>query len=92
MTVSICIDCGFRFHPQADWAKRCIRCWKAYKAKRGELCERTDPRLPAADEWVDMLPRLIRLAHPDRHSNSEMANKATAWLIDQRRRLEGERA
>lgn len=35
-----------------------------------------------------MLPRLLRLAHPDRHQNSEMSNKATAWLIAQRRRLE----
>jgi uncharacterized Zn ribbon protein len=32
----------------------------------------------------DMLARLIRLAHPDRHSNSEAANKATTWLLQQR--------
>lgn len=32
----------------------------------------------------DMLPRLIRLCHPDRHGNSESSNKATAWLLAQR--------
>ncbi len=31
-----------------------------------------------------MLPRLIRLCHPDRHGNSESANKVTAWLLAQR--------
>lgn len=33
----------------------------------------------------DMLGRLIRLAHPDRHGNSEASNKATAWLLSQRK-------
>lgn len=32
----------------------------------------------------DMLPRLIRLCHPDRHGNNESSNKATAWLLGQR--------
>lgn len=33
----------------------------------------------------DMLARLIRLCHPDRHDGSEAANKATAWLLAQRK-------
>lgn len=33
----------------------------------------------------DMLGRLIRLAHPDRHGNSDASNKATAWLLSQRK-------
>jgi hypothetical protein len=32
----------------------------------------------------DLLPRLIRLCHPDRHGNSESSNRATAWLLAQR--------
>lgn len=32
----------------------------------------------------DMLTRLVRLCHPDRHGNSEASNKATAWLLEQR--------
>lgn len=34
---------------------------------------------------ADMLLRLIRLCHPDRHGNSEAANNATAWLLAQRK-------
>ncbi|HRQ59587.1 MAG TPA: hypothetical protein PLN31_19395 [Azoarcus taiwanensis] len=33
----------------------------------------------------DMLARLIRLCHPDRHDGSDAANKATAWLLAQRK-------
>ncbi|MFZ4538621.1 hypothetical protein [Propionivibrio sp.] len=32
----------------------------------------------------DMLSRLVRLCHPDRHGNSEGSTKATAWLLEQR--------
>lgn len=38
------------------------------------------PGIPA-----DMLGRLIRLCHPDRHGNSEASNQATAWLLAQRK-------
>lgn len=33
---------------------------------------------------ADMLARLIRLCHPDRHNGSDAANAATAWLLEQR--------
>jgi hypothetical protein len=33
---------------------------------------------------LDILQSMIRLCHPDRHGNSEAANKATAWLLKQR--------
>lgn len=32
----------------------------------------------------DLLPLMIRLSHPDKHGNSESANKVTAWLLKQR--------
>ncbi len=32
----------------------------------------------------EMLRRLVRLCHPDRHGQSEAANVATAWLLKQR--------
>ena len=34
---------------------------------------------------TDMLLRLIRLCHPDRHGNSEAANNVTGWLLAQRK-------
>ena len=33
----------------------------------------------------DMLARLIRLCHPDKHDGSETSTKATAWLLAQRK-------
>lgn len=35
---------------------------------------------------IDMLNRLIRLSHPDKHGGSESANQVTAWLLAQRER------
>jgi hypothetical protein len=32
----------------------------------------------------DMLSRLIRLAHPDKHGNSPASNEVTSWLLAQR--------
>ena len=37
------------------------------------------PSMPA--DLQEQLPRLIQLAHPDRHGNSEAANTATSWLL-----------
>jgi hypothetical protein len=34
---------------------------------------------------ADMLARLIRLCHPDRHSNSPASNEMTSWLLSQRK-------
>jgi hypothetical protein len=34
----------------------------------------------------EMLSKLIRLTHPDRHSNSSASNEATAWLLAQRQK------
>ncbi len=34
----------------------------------------------------DMLKILVQLSHPDRHSGSAAANRATAWLLKQRKR------
>ncbi len=31
-----------------------------------------------------MLARLVRLCHPDKHNNSPASNEATGWLLGQR--------
>lgn len=50
-----------------------------------------EQKLRAAEELArrksmppNMIARLIRLAHPDKHANSTAANEATAWLLAQR--------
>jgi len=86
--------------PSESWKRLCLDCWKAGRktdqpdrlaevtaerdALRRELARlRLAP--PAAGIPPDMLARLIRLCHPDRHQGSEAANVATAWLLAQRR-------
>lgn len=43
-------------------------------------------RKQSASMPPEMLNRLIRLAHPDKHGNSTAANEATAWLLAQRKK------
>ncbi|RLC99532.1 MAG: hypothetical protein DRI46_09305 [Chloroflexi bacterium] len=32
----------------------------------------------------EILKRMIRLCHPDKHDSSEMATKVTQWLLEQK--------
>lgn len=86
-----CIDCHCAFEPRAHYEVRCFSCWREWKSDRGEYQPRPtttlDPSLPAPHEWREMLPRLLMLAHPDRHGNSQMATLATQWLLEQRNRI-----
>ncbi|MBF0628910.1 MAG: hypothetical protein HQL91_11900 [Magnetococcales bacterium] len=85
-----CDKCGRSFYPKQGWEARCFPCWRveqktsvAYpNASRG-----VDPRLPDPDEWQDMLMRLVKLCHPDRHGGTQEANTVTRWLLEQRERL-----
>jgi hypothetical protein len=98
MSISICPACGDRFEKDAAWKKTCMPCWK--ESKRAEhvellelreevaehrrlLSEMLAERKAAAIE-PEMLSRLIRLCHPDKHGNSEASNMATAFLLAQR--------
>lgn len=95
-----CPNCGRRYLQNAEWKRICYPCWKASKQTphrdneteqlraenarlRLQLLQRT---LEAPREMIptDMLRRLIRLCHPDRHGNSESATMVTQWLLSQR--------
>jgi hypothetical protein len=39
-------------------------------------------------ELVEQLPRLLMVAHPDKHNGSQAATKATQWLLSVRERLQ----
>jgi hypothetical protein len=49
------------------------------RLQSGSLAERKALAIPP-----DMLARLIRLCHPDKHGNSEASNTATSFLLAQR--------
>jgi len=97
MSISPCPECGDRFEKDAPWKKTCMPCWKESKrAEHDELLElRAEVaalrrRLQAVTATTalaippDMLARLIRLCHPDKHGNSEASNTATSFLLAQR--------
>ncbi|MEF8717244.1 MAG: hypothetical protein V5B35_05240 [Candidatus Accumulibacter necessarius] len=94
MSTETCPECGDRFEKDASWKRTCLACWKESKrAEHDELLELREEvaehrrllaeRKAAAIE-SDMLARLIRLCHPDKHGNSQAANQATQWLLAQR--------
>ena len=98
MSAAICPNCGRRYQKDAPWKKTCTPCWKASKrAEHIELLELREQfaehrrllrKVLAEKEAVridpEMLSRLIRLCHPDKHAGSEAATLATQWLLAQR--------
>ena len=91
--MNTCTHCGDEFQPKYPNMKLCLPCWK----KREIALEEYDDLVEEVESLryllnrtpipQDMLTRLIRLCHPDRHSNSKMANEATQWLLEQRSRI-----
>lgn len=53
------------------------------------LLAQLDEMRRGADEFKEeMLPRLIQLCHPDKHGNSEAANRVTQWLLRARKEMQ----
>jgi hypothetical protein len=98
VSISTCPECGDRFEKDAAWKKTCMPCWKASKraehdellelreevAERGRLLSEMLAERKAAAIEPEMLARLIRLCHPDKHNGSEASTTATQWLLAQR--------
>jgi len=85
-----CKHCSNVFFADEEWKRICLRCWIKQKKRAEESKYQNSYRPPpppkhnVSNELKEMLPLLIRLCHPDRHSNSETSNKATQWLLKQR--------
>jgi hypothetical protein len=88
-----CRHCSNVFFADEEWKKICLRCWIKQKNEREEKVKGAretrytpppPPKHNVSNELKEMLPLLIRLCHPDRHSNSETSNKVTQWLLKQR--------
>jgi len=87
--MKVCATCGVGFVAREGWKRVCPTCYRNAKQTELEAARRAadywreralggDARLP---EMKEMLPRLIRLCHPDRHGNSEASNAATQFLL-----------
>lgn len=78
-----CLNCGCDFSASHDWKTYCIPCFiKIQKAKEYEPPQFIDK---------EMLMRLIRLCHPDRHKNSDASHKATVFLLSLKDELVSEK-
>jgi hypothetical protein len=87
-----CHHCGDWFRPKFSTAKLCFPCWRKreqalaeYDSLQSEISllksmiERRETSIPP-----EVLNKLIRLCHPDRHGGSKLANETTVWLLEQR--------
>lgn len=95
-----CNHCGQTFAPRFPAAKLCTRCWRKREQALSEYDQMIQENARLADEIErlrryprglsrvpdDLLPKLIRLCHPDRHGGSKAANEVTSWLLEQRQR------
>lgn len=89
-----CTKCGDWFFADADWKRICLTCWKISKGidpnrgrSRSNYHDAWRPNPPPQQAPVidaEMLRRLIHLCHPDKHNNSQAAQLATQWLLNQR--------
>jgi len=83
-----CQQCSTAFDADVEWKTHCKRCYA--KKKQAEAGGDRFTEKPARVITVmtpipdDMLMRLIRLCHPDRHGNNEASNMATQWLLSVR--------
>jgi hypothetical protein len=90
-----CEHCGEWFAPRYPKLKLCFSCFRKreralaeYDSLLWELRllrdENARLRTKAGAVPADMIGKLIRLCHPDKHGGSAMANDVTRWLLEQR--------
>jgi len=82
-----CKSCGEEFYTDMDWKTYCIPCFiKIKKAQEQSVVQQTTTKY-TLDE--DMLNRIIRLCHPDKHRSSEASHNATVFLLAMRDDMRG---
>lgn len=83
-----CPECEGNYYRDQPWKAVCLECYLERKGTTRKAApprpeQPIEPQAPAIPQ--DMLRRLIQLAHPDRHGNSEAANIATRYLLELRK-------
>jgi hypothetical protein len=83
--IARCERCSARFYrrPDESWKTLCKSCY--IKTKREESKREALRTSEIEKDLSDHLPTLIQLCHPDKHGNSEAANRATNWLLTLRK-------
>lgn len=78
-----CKHCGDTFLADKDWKTMCIPCYIKWKKASDEPEIQKKIEIVQVYEVIpdDILARLIRLCHPDKHKNSVASTEATQWLL-----------
>lgn len=91
MSMATCVICQCQFFQDQPWKDRCKPCFvKTLGTKKRETFQNESTVKTVYVEVerpipLEMINRMIRLCHPDRHNNSDSANLVTAWLLEQRK-------
>lgn len=83
-----CKNCGDAFMASQDWKTYCIPCF--IKIKKSQ--ENAASSIVAQQKYTleeEMLNRIIRLCHPDKHKSSEASHIATVFLLGMRDEIRG---
>ena len=83
-----CKNCGDVFSAVQDWKTYCIPCF--IKIKKSQE-NQSNPIVIRSKYILDeeMLNRVIRLCHPDKHKSSEASHVATVFLLGMRDEMRG---
>lgn len=85
--------CGSSWEARLFPGKLCPVCalakWERLRAKpkKPPPPKAGSARAGIIEGIAELLPALIQLCHPDRHGNSQAANRATQWLLKTRKTL-----
>jgi hypothetical protein len=91
-----CPNCFRAFTRRTDqrWKRLCLSCWQANKAQEQSKVEELEQRCAQLERQLQTckfasLPKpvlrfLLKVAHPDRHQNSQEATQAMQWLLSMR--------
>jgi hypothetical protein len=86
----ICVSCAksFTYALGEEWKTQCISCYRLKKQREraGAEPEMNFRKTSEVKISADILHKLIILCHPDKHNNSELSNKMTVWLLEQKQK------
>lgn len=88
-----CIDCKKEFNNFGDnWRTRCRDCYVIHKTFNPNPFNRrarpgvVDNTPLEWKEFLEKMPRLLLLCHPDKHSQSTASVETTQWLLKVRKK------
>ncbi len=83
-----CKACGDSFYTDMDWKTYCIPCFIKIKKAQEQSTTQTEAQTKHQLN-EEMLNRIIRLCHPDKHRSSEASHIATVFLLAMRDDMRG---